>query len=86
MNPAEPQPVVARSPAPEDLDKHAAAKFTEMAELLARHGVMTKLDAGALARYVVTWRGWLEAEAEVKRLGPVERRCDRDRGRRPSCR
>ncbi|WP_018000075.1 phage terminase small subunit P27 family [Paracoccus sp. N5] len=71
MNPAEPQPVVAVPPAPDHLDDAAAAKFTEMAELLARHGVMTELDVGALARYVVIWRRWLEAEAEVKRRGPV---------------
>ncbi|WP_052176212.1 P27 family phage terminase small subunit, partial [Paracoccus sanguinis] len=71
MNPAEPQPVVAVPPAPDHLDDAAAAKFTELAELLARHGVMTELDAGALARYVVIWRRWLEAEAEVKRRGPV---------------
>ena len=71
MNPAEPQPVVAVPPPPEHLDDAAAAKFTELAELLARHGVMTELDAGALARYAVIWRRWLEAEAEVKRRGPV---------------
>ena len=71
MNPAEPQPSVAVPHPPEHLDAEAAAKFTDMATLLARHGVMTELDAGALARYVVIWRRWLEAEAEVKRRGPV---------------
>ena len=71
MNPAEPQPVVATPAPPEHLDEAAAGKFTELAELLARHGVMTELDAGALARYAVIWRRWLEAEAEVKRRGPV---------------
>lgn len=71
MNPAEPQPVVAIPNPPEHLDAEAAAKFADMAILLARHGVMTELDAGALARYVVIWRRWLEAEAEVKRRGPV---------------
>ncbi|HHY02555.1 MAG TPA: phage terminase small subunit P27 family [Paracoccus sp.] len=71
MNLAEPQPVVAVPAPPEHLDEAAAAKFREMAELLARHGVMTELDAGALARYVVIWRRWLAAEAEVKRRGPV---------------
>ena len=42
-----------------------------MARMLARHGVMTELDAGALARYAVVWCRWLDAEAEVKRRGPV---------------
>ena len=71
MNPAEPQPSLAVPDPPEHLDVEAAAKFTDMATLLARHRVMTELDAGALARYVVIWRRWLAAEAEVKRRGPV---------------
>jgi P27 family predicted phage terminase small subunit len=71
LNQAEPKPVVAVPEPPEHLDVEARAKFIEMAELLARHGVMTELDAGALARYVVIWRRWLETEAEVKRRGPV---------------
>ncbi|KQZ92780.1 terminase [Mesorhizobium sp. Root157] len=71
MNKAEPKPVVAVPDPPHHLDAGASAKFTEMAALLARHGVMTELDTGALARYVVIWRRWLEAEEEVKRRGPV---------------
>jgi len=71
LNKAEPKPVVAVPEPPNHLDAPAQAKFTEMAELLARHGVMTELDIGALARYVVIWRRWIEAEGEVKRRGPV---------------
>lgn len=71
LNPAEPQPMVAVPDAPDYLVDEDRTVFTEMAELLARHGVMTELDVGALARYVVIWRRWLEAEAEVKRRGPV---------------
>ena len=71
MNKAEPKLVVA-APDPRDhLDADASAKFTEMAQMRARHGVMTELDTGALARYVVIWRRWLAAEAEVKRRGHV---------------
>ena len=71
MNKSEPKPVVATPEPPDHLDDGGRAKFVEMAELLARHGVMTELDTGALARYVVIWRRWLEAEAEVKRRGHV---------------
>ena len=39
--------------------------------MLARYGVMTELDAGAIARYAVVWCRWLDAEAEIKRRGPV---------------
>ena len=42
-----------------------------MAAMLARHGVMTELDAAALARYAVVWCRWIDAEAEIKRRGPV---------------
>ena len=71
MNKAEPKPVVAVPAPPDHLDEEASTKFTEMAEMLARHGVMTELDNGALARYVVIWRRWIEAEQEVKRRGHV---------------
>lgn len=66
LNKAEPKPVVATPDPPDHLDEGASTKFTEMAEMLARHGVMTGLDTGALARYVVIWRRWLEAEVEVR--------------------
>jgi P27 family predicted phage terminase small subunit len=56
---------------PAHLDERARAKFVAMAEMLARHGVMTELDTGALARYVVVWCRWVDAEAEIKRRGPV---------------
>jgi len=71
MNKAEPKPVVAVPAPPDHLDEEASTKFTEMAEMLAHHGVMTELDTGALARYVVIWRRWIEAEQEVKRRGHV---------------
>ena len=71
INKAEPNPVVVAPEPPDHLEEAARVKFSEMAQMLARHGVMTELDASALARYVVIWRRWLEAEAEVKRRGPV---------------
>ena len=71
LNKAEPRPTVAIPEPPAHLDERARAKFAGMAGMLARHGVMTELDAGALARYAVVWCRWLDAEAEVKRRGPV---------------
>jgi P27 family predicted phage terminase small subunit len=56
---------------PDHLDERAKTKFTVMAELLARHGVMTELDVNALARYAVVWCRWVDAEAEIKKRGPV---------------
>jgi P27 family predicted phage terminase small subunit len=71
INQAEPKPAVAVPEPPAHLDERARARFSAMAEMLARHGVMTELDAAALARYAVVWCRWIEAEAEVKRRGPV---------------
>ena len=71
LNKDEPKPTVAVPEPPAHLDERARAKFAVMAELLARHGVMTELDAGALSRYVVVWCRWVDAEAEIKRRGPV---------------
>ncbi len=71
LNKGEPKPTVAVPEPPAHLDERARAKFAAMAEMLARHGVMTELDAGALARYAVVWGRWVDAEAEIKRRGPV---------------
>lgn len=71
LNKDEPKPTVAVPEPPSHLDERARAKFGVMAEMLARHGVMTELDAGALSRYVVVWCRWVDAEAEIKRRGPV---------------
>ena len=71
LNKDEPKPTVAQPEPPALLDERAKAKFVAMAEMLARHGVMTELDAGALARYAVVWCRWVDAEAEIKRRGPV---------------
>lgn len=71
LNKDEPKPTVAVPEPPSHLDERARAKFAAMAEMLARHGVMTELDTGALSRYVVVWCRWVDAEAEIKRRGPV---------------
>jgi P27 family predicted phage terminase small subunit len=71
LNKDEPKPTVAVPEPPSHLDERARAKFAVTAEMLARHGVMTELDAGALSRYVVVWCRWVDAEAEIKRRGPV---------------
>ena len=71
LNKDEPKPSVAIPEPPAHLDERARGKFAAMAEMLARHGVMTELDAGALARYAVVWCRWIDAEAEIKRRGPV---------------
>ena len=63
-------PLVVPEP-PDHLDERAKAKFTQVAEMLARHGIMTELDANAIARFAVVWCRWVDAEAEIKKRGPV---------------
>ena len=64
MNPDEPQPAVATPPPPEHLDEPTAAKFTEMAQLLARHGVMTELEE---AGHWIYWMGMPIVRSETFR-------------------
>ena len=71
LNKHEPRPTVCVPKAPAHLDDQAKVKFGVLAEMLARHGVMTDLDANALSRYVVVWCRWIDAETEVKRRGLV---------------
>ncbi len=71
LNKKEPKPPLVVPEPPDHLDEKAKAKFTELAKMLARHGVMTELDTGAIARYAVVWCRWVDAEAEIKKRGPV---------------
>jgi P27 family predicted phage terminase small subunit len=71
MNSAEPKPAVLTPAPPEHLDERARARFSELATMLAGQGIMTALDVNALARYVVVWCRWIDAEAEVAKRGPV---------------
>jgi P27 family predicted phage terminase small subunit len=71
LNKDEPKPAIAVPEPPAHLNERTRTKFTAMALMLARAGVMTELDAGALARYAVVWCRWVDAEAEIKRRGPV---------------
>ena len=73
LNRDEPMPAVCAPEPPAHLDARARAKFTELAGMLNCCGVMTQLDAGALSRYCVIWVRWLDAEAEIKRKGPIVR-------------
>ena len=54
---------------PSELDEAARQKYLSTAELLQRHGIMSELDVGAIARYAVIWNRWLAAEKEVKQRG-----------------
>jgi P27 family predicted phage terminase small subunit len=71
LNPDEPKPPLVVPEPPSHLSEQEKAKFTSTAEMLVRRGVMTELDAGALARYAVAWCRWVDAEAEVKKRGLV---------------
>jgi len=71
LNPDEPAPRLSAPEPPGHLDDRARAKFVELASMLVGYGVMTELDADALARYCVIWNRWLDAEAEIKRKGPI---------------
>jgi P27 family predicted phage terminase small subunit len=70
-NPNELKPPLVIPEPPAHLEEREKTKFTSMAEMLARHGVMTELDVGAIARYAVVWCRWLDAEVEIKKRGPV---------------
>jgi P27 family predicted phage terminase small subunit len=71
LNENEPKPPLVVPEPPDNLDERAKAKFTQVAEMLARHGIMTELDANAIARFAVVWCRWVDAEAEIKKRGPV---------------
>ncbi len=80
LNPSEPKPPLAVPEPPPHLEDREKAKFTAMAEMLVRRGVMTELDAGALARYATAWCRWVDAAFDqILRQEDLVAECRHDR-------
>ena len=71
LNDCEPQvkPGVPRCPA--NLDEAARREWRRISKLLARYGVLTEMDASALATYCQVWSRWQYAEEQLRKYGPV---------------
>ena len=54
---------------PDWLSEPARDKWSELAPILATHGLLTKCDLDTLALYCATWVRWREAEENLDREG-----------------
>ncbi|MCU7960967.1 MAG: phage terminase small subunit P27 family [gamma proteobacterium symbiont of Bathyaustriella thionipta] len=71
LNQNEPKPEIESQPPapPAFLDKAAAAKWVELADILHPLGLLTAADHDALSRYCTSWAQWLIAQHELQKEG-----------------
>lgn len=70
-NRSEPQPEQSAPPCPEYLEEPAKAVWNELLPQLQATGVLSRIDANALARYCTYFARWRKAEAFLAKNGDV---------------
>jgi P27 family predicted phage terminase small subunit len=71
LNRNEPQLDAMLPDPPEWLDGEARARWDELAPQLEGAGLLTSIDAGALAAYCQVWARWRKAEEAIVQFGQV---------------
>lgn len=71
LNPAEPQPAQGEPVMPAGLSPLAQQEWRAILPDLTLLGVLARIDGKALAAYCMAWSRWMQAEAEVERLGLI---------------
>jgi len=62
---------------PEHLDGEARAEWFRTAKVLLEMKLLTTADRSALAAYCTAYSRWVEAERQVKKLGPIVKSPDK---------
>jgi P27 family predicted phage terminase small subunit len=70
-NDREPRPRAGVIRMPPHLEGEAAEEWSRISAELKAAGVLTMLDAAALAAYCQAWGRWVEAETQLRKHGPV---------------
>jgi P27 family predicted phage terminase small subunit len=60
-----------RPAVPDWLTAEEQSEFRRLSSELRKMGVIGKVDAAVLARYIRTWRRWRQAEQQVEKIGMV---------------
>lgn len=71
LNEREPQFAPTLPPCPRHVTGEARREWRRVGRELLRHGVLATVDRAALAAYCVAYARWVEAEAQVAKLGTI---------------
>lgn len=71
LNENEPQPEVKIPECPADLGREARQEWDRIAPKLEKLGILTEIDATALACYCQAFERWVKAEAVLKKSGEL---------------
>ena len=77
LNQREPKAPQGLPEAPSWLDAEAQAEWERVTSDLQEMGLLSRADRPALAAYCTAWSRWVEAEAMVKKLGPIVKSPDK---------
>src|SRR6185312_16774353 len=73
LNRHEPKPLRTIPRCPPELSPVARKEWRRISRHLFQLGLITAIDRAALAAYCQSWAQWLDAIAQVQKLGPVVR-------------
>ena len=71
LNDCEPTPPVCEPQRPDWLDEEAQAEWSRIVPELHEMGLLARADRAAMAAYCTAWSRWVQAEALVKKFGPI---------------
>lgn len=71
INEREATPTVKAPSAPPEMDDLARKEWRRMSKILLRNGLLTEVDRAAFAGYCVSWSQWMQALAQVQKLGAI---------------
>jgi P27 family predicted phage terminase small subunit len=71
LNHHEPQPASDKPTCPSHLSGEARKEWNRISKDLHQAGLLTRIDKTALAIYCQAWQRWVEAEENLKKVGPV---------------
>ena len=71
LNEREPQPLEGVPERPLWLDGEAQAEWERVVPELQAMGLLSSADRAALAAYCTAWSRWVQAEAQVRKYGPI---------------
>lgn len=71
LNPSEPKPAAKAPACPAHVQGEARKEWRRIVRELSAVGIVTQLDRAALTAYVTAWQRWIEAEEQLRKLGPI---------------
>lgn len=71
LNHTEPMPTTDKPSCPKHIQGEARREWNRISKDLHSAGLLSKIDKAALAIYCQAWGRWIEAEENIRKVGPI---------------